>query len=73
MDSGKSKILDSHSLVINLSGKIDLKRNGKYVALLILSIYCTKIIDLKYQFHHGMLNLSYMTNIEYITINVNHY
>ena len=45
MNSGKSKILDSHSLVINLSGKIDLKRNGKYVALSILSIYCTKIID----------------------------
>ena len=38
INSGKSKISDSHRLLLNLSDKIDLKRNDKCVALSNLGI-----------------------------------
>ena len=41
MNSEDNKRSDSHRLLLNLSDKINLKRNGKYVALPNLSIYYT--------------------------------
>ena len=41
MNSKKSKTSNSHRLILNLSGKINLKRSDKYVALSNLSIYYT--------------------------------
>ena len=41
MNSGKSKTSDPQRLLLNLSGKINLKRIDKYVALSSLSIYYT--------------------------------
>ena len=44
MNSGNSKISDTHTLILNLSDKIkrSLKRSNKYVALSNLSIYYTR-------------------------------
>ena len=44
MNSGNSKIFDTHTLILNLSDKIkrSLKRSNKYVALSNLSIYYTR-------------------------------
>ena len=39
MNSGNSKTSDSHRLLLNLLGKINLKRSEKYAALSSLSIY----------------------------------
>ena len=69
MNSKNSKTSDPHGLLLNLSDKIDLKRNNKYVALSNLSMYYTwknirsnnkniKTTNLKYQFKHGMKYLS---------------
>ena len=41
MNSKNSKTSDPHRLLLNLSDKIDLKKNDKYVALSNLSIYYT--------------------------------
>ena len=41
MNSVNSKTYDSHRLLLNLSDKINLKRNDNYVALSNLSIYYT--------------------------------
>ena len=41
MNPENSKIFDPHSLLLNLSDKINLKRIDKYVALSNLSIYNT--------------------------------
>ena len=41
MNSGDSKTSDPHRLLLNLSDKINLKRQDKYVALSNLSIYYT--------------------------------
>ena len=41
MNSENSKTADAHRLLLNISDKIRLKRSGKYVALLNLSIYDT--------------------------------
>ena len=41
MDSKNSKVSDPHRLLISFKGKIDLKRNAKYVVLSNLSIYYT--------------------------------
>ena len=41
MNSRNSKTSDRHRLLINLSGKINLKKSEKYVALSNLSIYHT--------------------------------
>ena len=39
VNSGNSKTFDSDRLILNLSDKIYLKRNDKYVALSNLSLY----------------------------------
>ena len=57
LNSENTRTSDLHRLLFNLSGKINLKRSDKYVALTNLSIYYaqknikyhTKIINLKYQ------------------------
>ena len=41
MNPKKSKTSDPHSLLLNFSEKINLKRSDKYVALSNLSIYYT--------------------------------
>ena len=41
MNSVSSKAHDPHRILVNLSGKINLKRSDKYVALSNLSIYHT--------------------------------
>ena len=41
MNSRNSKTFNSHRLLINLTDKIDLKREYKYIALSNLSIYQT--------------------------------
>ena len=40
INSGNSKTYDPYRLILNLSGKINLKRSEKYVALSHYSIYC---------------------------------
>ena len=44
MTSENSKVFDTHRLLINILDKINLKRSDKYVALVNLSMYCTKKI-----------------------------
>ena len=39
MNSENTKTSEAHRLLLNLSGKINLKRSDKYVALSNLSIY----------------------------------
>ena len=41
MNSGNSETTAPHRILLNLSDKIDLKRNNKHVALSNLSIYYT--------------------------------
>ena len=41
MNSENSKTFDLHRIFLNLSDKMNLKRQGKYVALSNLSIYYT--------------------------------
>ena len=41
MNYKKSKTSDTHRLLLNLSGKTNLKRSDKYVAFSNLSIYYT--------------------------------
>ena len=41
MNSDNSKTPDAHRLLLNLSDKINLSRNGNYIALSNLIIYCT--------------------------------
>ena len=62
MNSGNSKTLNAHRLLLNLSDEINLKRSDKYVKY----IYYTwknlkksyKKINLKYQLQHGMKSLN---------------
>ena len=50
MNSENSKTSDPHRLLLNLPGKINLKRSNKYVALSNLSIcYIWKNIKLSYK------------------------
>ena len=42
MNSGNSKTYDPHRLLLNLSDKINLKRNNKHVALSNLLLYMEK-------------------------------
>ena len=68
MNSKNSKTSNRHRLLLNLSGKLNLKRSDKYVALSIFSIYYTlknvkrtyKKINFKYQLLRGMKNLNYL-------------
>ena len=70
MNSGNSKISHPHSLLLNLSDKINLKRKDKYVALSNLSIYYTwkkikksyKNNKIKISAPSGMINLIYLTD-----------
>ena len=41
MNSENSKISDPHRLLLNITGKIDLRRKDKYITLSNLSIYYT--------------------------------
>ena len=49
-----------HRLLLSLSDEIDLKTNNKYLTIPNLSIYYTKIINLKYQVQRGMKSLIYL-------------
>ena len=68
MNFENSKTSDPHKLLLNLLGKINLKRSDKYVTLSNLSPYCTcknikkskKILNLKYQLQQAMKNLNYL-------------
>ena len=70
MNFENSKTSDLHKLLLNLTDKLNLKRNDKYVALSNLSIYQTfirkiqkshtKIVNLKYQVRHGMTNFNHL-------------
>ena len=69
MNSENSETSDSHSLLLNMSDKWNVKRSHKY-AWSSCSIYYTweivkviqKRIDLKYQLQHAMTNLNYLMN-----------
>ena len=57
MNSENSKTSNPHRLLLNLSDKVNLKGNDKYVAL------ChRKIMNLIYQLQSGMINLNYLTD-----------
>ena len=50
MNSKNSKTSDPHRLLLNLTGKIDLRRKDKYISLSNLSIYCVwKNIKMSYK------------------------
>ena len=49
MNDKNSAISNRHRLLLSLSDEIDLKTNNKYLTTPNLSIYYTKIINLKYQ------------------------
>ena len=77
MNSKNSRTSDPHRLLLNLTDKINLKKNDNYVALSNLSIYYTwknnhtKIVNLKYQLRHGMRNLNYlMDHILYLVLKI---
>ena len=65
-----SKTSKPHVLILKLTDKLNLKEGEKNVALSNLIIYYTfknikahtKIIKLKYQLQHGMMNLNYQTD-----------
>ena len=63
MNFKNMKTYNPHSLLLNLSNKVNLKRSDKYTTLSKLSIYYTekniktshtKPTKLKYQLEHGM-------------------
>ena len=69
MNSENIKTSDIHSLLLNLTDKIWLKRSVKYVDLSNLSMYHAwkkikkdhiRTINLKYQLEHVMKNLNYL-------------
>ena len=68
MNFKNSKTSDPHRLLLNLTDKIDLRRQDKYIALSILAftIYGkifkkhVRAINLKYHLQHGMKNLNYL-------------
>ena len=70
MNSNESKTSTSKWLLHNLSEKIHLKRNEKYVALSNISIYYSwkkkkshsQTKNLKYQLRRGLKNLSFLMN-----------
>ena len=67
MNSENIKTSKPHVLIINLTGKIDLRRGEKSIALSNLSIHYTwkniknqiTKINLKYLLQHGIMNLNY--------------
>ena len=68
MNFKNRKTSDPHRLLLNITDKTDLRRNGKCVALSNLSIYYTwkniksqiRTINSKYHLQHGMKNLNYL-------------
>ena len=70
MNSENGKTSDPHRLLLNLSDKIVIVINNKYVALSHLGIYYTwknikksyKNNEFKYQLQHGIKNLHYLMN-----------
>ena len=78
MNSKNSQTSEPHRLFLNLSDKINLKRNDNYVALLNLSMYDmwkniknrTKTINLKYKDQLGIKNLP---DGSYSVSNIQHY
>ena len=68
MNSKNSETSDPYRLLLNLTSKINLKRNDKYVALSnwAFSIHGkiwkshTKLINSNYQLRHGMKDLNYL-------------
>ena len=77
MNSKNSKTSDSKRILLNLSEKINLKRNDKYVALSNLSI-CYRLKNIKksyknnkFKISHGMKNLNYlMDHILYMMLKI---
>ena len=69
INSKNNKTSDTHRLLLNLTGKINIKRSAKYVVLsnriytirekTIRTIHI-RTANLKYQLNHGMKNLSYL-------------
>ena len=57
MNSKNSKTSEAHRLLLNLSGKINFKRNDKYVALSNLSI-CYTWKNIKKSYKDNKLNIS---------------
>ena len=60
MNDKNSATSNRHRLLLSLSDEIDLKTNNKYLTTPNLSIYYTKIINLKYQLRRGMKSLIYL-------------
>ena len=60
MNDKNSATSNRHRLLHSLSDEIDLKTNNKYLTTPNLSIYYTKIINLKYQLRRGMKSLIYL-------------
>ena len=71
MNLENNKTFDSYRSALNLTNKINLETNDKYIALSNLSIYYIwknvkksyKKIILKYQLQHGMMNLNYLEGL----------
>ena len=72
MNFENSKTSKPHVLILKLTDKLNLKEGEKNVALSNLIIYYTwknikahtKIIKLKYQLQHGMMNLNSISDIQ---------
>ena len=72
MNCENSKTFKPHILILNLTDKLDIRRDEKSIVLSNLSIYYTwknintTILNLKYQLQLGMINLnSLMDHIRY--------
>ena len=60
INSENSKTSDPHRLLLNLTDKLNLKRNNKFVALSNLSIYQTQKITKK-SYENNKLKISALT------------
>ena len=66
MNSENSRTFEYHVLVLKFTGKLDLRRGRKSVALSNLSLLLYMEKHLKYLLQHGVMNLNYqMDHIEY--------
>ena len=61
MNSENSKTFKPHVLILNVTDKIDFRRDGKCIALPVFIIHAktwktyTAIVNLRYQLQHGMI------------------
>ena len=65
MNSENNKTSNPHRLLLNLTDKMNLKRNSEFVDLLNLSIYYTCMknhTQTNNLCQHGMINLNYWVN-----------